>query len=109
MVTGDDPVNAVYILKDYIVHTHAKDGIKLLDGDPEYLYKAVHPVPEEYNGKRFYQETPLGEGNVPFLAYMQALEAIGYRGFLTIERETGDQPQKDIQTAFDFFKKLEGK
>ena len=25
MVTGDDPVNAVYTLKDYIVHTHAKD------------------------------------------------------------------------------------
>ena len=109
MVTGDDPVAAVHTLKEYIVHTHAKDGIKLLDGDPDYLYKAVHPVPEEYNGKRFYQETPLGEGNVPFLAYMQALEAIGYRGFLTIERETGDQPQKDIQTAFDFLKKLEGK
>ncbi len=109
MVTGDDPVNAVHILKDYIVHTHAKDGIKLLDGDPEYLYQAVHPVPEEYNGKRFYQEMPLGEGNVPFVEYMQALEEIGYRGFLTIERETGEQPLKDIQTAFEFLKKLEGK
>ncbi len=109
MVTGDDPVNAVHILKDYIVHTHAKDGIKLLDGDLEYLYQAVHPVPEEYNGKRFYQEMPLGEGNVPFVEYMQALEEIGYRGFLTIERETGEQPLKDIQTAFEFLKKLEGK
>ena len=109
MVTGDDPVNAVHILKDYIVHTHAKDGIKLLDGDPEYLYQAVHPVPEEYNGKRFYQEMPLGEGNVPFVEYMQALEETGYRGFLTIERETGEQPLKDIQTAFEFLKKLEGK
>ena len=29
MVTGDDPVKAVYTLKDYIVHTHAKDGIML--------------------------------------------------------------------------------
>ena len=26
MVTGDDPVQAVYTLRDYIVHTHAKDG-----------------------------------------------------------------------------------
>lgn len=29
MVTGDDPVQAVYTLKDYIVHTHAKDGKRL--------------------------------------------------------------------------------
>ena len=27
MVAKDDPVQAVYTLKDYIVHTHAKDGI----------------------------------------------------------------------------------
>lgn len=35
MVTGDDPVNAVYTLKDYIVHTHAKDGVKLQDVPPK--------------------------------------------------------------------------
>jgi hypothetical protein len=29
MVTGDDPVHGVHLLKDYIVHTHAKDGIRL--------------------------------------------------------------------------------
>ena len=29
MVTGDDPVKAVHNLKDYIVHTHAKDGRNL--------------------------------------------------------------------------------
>ena len=107
MVTGDDPVQAVYTLKDYIVHTHAKDGVKLLDGNPEYLYRAVHPVPEEYDGKRFYQEMPLGQGSVPFPAYLQALENVGYKGFLTIERETGNQPHKDIQTAFNFLKNLE--
>jgi len=31
MVAGDDPVKGVYTLKRYIVHTHAKDGIKLPD------------------------------------------------------------------------------
>ena len=41
MVTGDDPVQAVYRLKDYIVHTHAKDGIKLRDKDPEIIYGLV--------------------------------------------------------------------
>ena len=38
MVTGDDPVQAVYTLKDYIVHTHAKDGKRLHYVDPEILY-----------------------------------------------------------------------
>ena len=27
MLMGDDPIRGVYTLKDYIVHTHAKDGI----------------------------------------------------------------------------------
>ena len=34
MVTGDDPAGAVYNLRDYIVHTHAKDGKQLYYKDP---------------------------------------------------------------------------
>ena len=104
MVTGDDPVQAVYTLRDYIVHTHAKDGIKLEDGNPEYIYKAVHPVPESYHGKRFFKEVPLGEGSVDFPNYLKALEDIGSRGFLTIEREAGDTPEVDIGIAYNFLK-----
>ena len=37
MVTDDDPVEAVYTLKDYIVHTHAKDGILLKKTDPKVI------------------------------------------------------------------------
>ena len=105
MVTGDDPVKAVYNLQKYIVHTHAKDGNKLADGDPEYLYHVVHPVPESYNGVRFYEEVPLGTGSVDFPKYLAALEDIGYKGFLTIEREAGETPEKDIKIAYDFLKK----
>jgi sugar phosphate isomerase/epimerase len=105
MVTGDDPVQAVYNLKDYIVHTHAKDGIKLADGNPEYIYHAVHPVPEEYKGIKYFQEVPLGTGRVDFPAYLRALEDIGFRGFLTIEREVGSNPAADIQIAVEFLKK----
>ena len=39
MVTGDDPVAAVHNLKDYIVHTHAKDGVMLHRGNPEIWVK----------------------------------------------------------------------
>ncbi len=105
MVTGDDPVQAVYNLKKYIVHTHAKDGNKLADGNPEYIYNVVHPIPESYNGVQFFEEVPLGTGSVDFPKYLAALEDIGYKGFLTIERETGDTPEKDIKIAYDFLKK----
>lgn len=108
MVTGDDPVKAVYTLKDYIVHTHAKDGVKLKESNPEFIYKAVHPVPENYDGVQYFKETPLGQGSVDFSAYLSALEEIGYRGFLTIERETGDSPEADIQIAMTHLRSIIG-
>ena len=105
MVTGDDPVKAVYNLKKYIVHTHAKDGVKLLESNPEYIYRVVHPIPQEIEGMKFFEEVPLGTGSVDFPNYLKALEEIGYKGFLTIEREVGENPEKDIKTAFDFLNK----
>ena len=99
MVTGDDPVNAVHNLKKYIVHTHAKDGNKLADLAPEYVYGVLHPVPEEFKGVKLFEEVPLGTGSVDFPKYLAALEEIGYRGFLTIERECGADPVGDIGLA----------
>ncbi len=99
MVTGDDPVKGVYTLKDYIVHTHAKDGKKLRESDPEVIYRIID---EEANQGDAYIELPLGEGNVDFDNYIKALDEIGYRGFLTIEREVGEDPATDIGKAMDF-------
>lgn len=101
MVTGDDPVKAVYTLKDYIVHTHAKDGIKLFDKDPEIIYNIIEA---ELDSQEAFREVPLGEGNVDFPRYLAALEDIGYKGFLTIEREVGNDPAKDIAMAVNFLK-----
>lgn len=102
MVTGDDPVQAVHTLKDYIVHTHAKDGRKLEDRDPEVIY-GIRPGDALVTSPAFI-ELPLGSGDVPFDAYLKALDEIGYKGFLTIEREVGDDPEKDVRTAVDFLK-----
>ena len=102
MVTGDDPVEAVYTLKDYIVHTHAKDGIKLLDKNPEIIY---HIIEAELDSQVAFREVPLGEGSVDFPRYLAALDDIGYKGFLTIEREVGSDPAKDIAMAVNFLKK----
>lgn len=103
MVTGDDPVQAVYTLKDYIVHTHAKDGRRLRYVEPEIVYGLAE---EEMLGSSSFIELPLGEGDVDFPAYLKALDEIGYQGFLTIEREVGDDPAKDIAAAVQFLKKM---
>jgi len=78
MVTGDDPVQAVYNLRDYIVHTHAKDGIKLLDRDPEIIY-GIRKIEEVIEEGEAFREVPLGQGSVPFPGYLAALEDIGFK------------------------------
>lgn len=103
MVTGDDPVQAVYTLKDYIVHTHAKDGRRLYYKDPEVLYGMAE---NDMLSDPSYIELPLGKGDVDFPNYLKALHEIGFTGFLTIEREVGDDPERDIGLAVRFLEKL---
>ena len=103
MVTGDDPVGAVHNLKKYIVHTHAKDGKQIFYRDPEIVYGIKKDVIVTDDS---FLEVPLGEGSVDFPKYLAALEEIGYNGFLTIEREVGDDPAKDIRAAVDFLNGL---
>ncbi len=103
MVTGDDPVKAVHTLKDYIVHTHAKDGRRLLVGDPLVIYGEIE---EEIQHSLYFEELPLGEGDVDFPNYLRALDEIGYKGYLTIERETGADPKADIFMAANFLKDI---
>ena len=105
MVAGDDPVAAVYTLQRYIVHTHAKDGRMLKNVPAEELYGDIESAIAA--GASFI-ELPLGTGKVDFPRYLGALEEIGYRGFLTIEREVGDDPEKDIGMAVQFLRSLIG-
>lgn len=102
MVTKDDPVAAVHTLQKYIVHTHAKDGVNLRDCDPYEIYAELdHGA---WDQEPAFREVPLGQGAVDFPAYLKALEQIGYRGFLTIEREVGADPAVDISLAADFLR-----
>ncbi|MFO7636736.1 MAG: sugar phosphate isomerase/epimerase [Clostridia bacterium] len=101
MVIGEDPVDAVRNLKDYIVHTHAKDGRMLRKTNPEELYMS-----HAGNWSEAFIETPLGEGDVHFPSYLKALQDTGYSGFLTIEREVGENPYEDIRKAVVFLKNM---
>jgi L-ribulose-5-phosphate 3-epimerase len=112
MVTGDDPVEGVKLLKDYIVHTHVKDGVRYKPVDPRDVYGALGyggGVDHELIAKmvtegEYFRELPLGEGKVDFPSYFAALQDIGYQGYLTIEREVGTNPVYDIREAITFLR-----
>ena len=84
MCAGENPVHSVRVLGDYIAHTHAKDGQMNPDGS--------------------YTEYRLGDGGVPFKQYIGALKAVGYDGFLTIEREAGATRFDDIRHAVELLR-----
>jgi len=82
---GFDQLGGVDLLGKYIVHTHAKDGVRV-------------------NGQA--KEVPLGEGAVDFPRYLAKLDAVGFDGFLTIEREVGENPASDVAQAVKFLRGL---
>jgi sugar phosphate isomerase/epimerase len=82
-MNGFDCIGGVRELKDYIIHSHAKDGRKIPDA-------------------KGCLEQPLGRGDVNFPEYIKAMDAIGYNGFYVIEREVGEDPARDISEAKRF-------
>lgn len=86
VMNGFDPVRGVHDLSNLIVHTHAKDGVRRPD--------------------KTKAQVPLAEGQVPWDRYLAALHEVGYHGYLTIERETGDDPLADILHAKRFLSYL---
>ena len=71
--------------------------------DPNAIYGGAD-VEDEIKGARFFLEVPVGEGSVNWKRYIRALRDVGYDGYLTIEREAGEDPAEDIKTAIDFMK-----
>lgn len=103
MVAGERPETAVKNLGEYIVHTHAKDGRQIFYRDPEVIFGLK---PDDGIKQPSFEELPLGEGDVNFPQYLTALEATGYRGYLTVEREVGNDPCGDINKAVKYLRSV---
>lgn len=105
MVVADDPVEAARILGPFVVHTHAKDGVQHQPCDPAKVYGSfAGDTGEVIDYAKLFSEVPLGAGKVPWDRYLDALEAAGFKGFLTIEREVGKDPAGDIRKAVQFLR-----
>lgn len=83
------PLEAVRVLARYLIGVHAKDG--RWPSQPGTLG----------------EETPLGEGEVNFPAFIATLKELGYTGPITIEREiSGEQQVRDIGRAIGLLDSL---
>lgn len=79
------PVEGLKLVGEYVVHVHAKDALVLPDGKG--------------------QEVPFGTGWVDWDRFISILhDDYDYDGYFAIEREVGENPVADIQTAVDFLK-----
>ncbi len=82
------------ISRNYFADGQRKDR-PTKKNDPKQGKKEEGPV---------FREVPLGTGQVIWDEYLAALRKVGYDGFLTIEREVGEDPKADIVMAVEFLK-----
>lgn len=75
----------VRLLKDHIVHSHAKD---------RHIDKATRKLKEK--------DVPLGQGDVPWVEFFEAMTEIGYDGWYAIEDESGDRIAESIREGYEF-------
>ncbi|MEE8442055.1 MAG: sugar phosphate isomerase/epimerase family protein [Spirochaetia bacterium] len=75
----------VRLLKDHIVHSHAKD---------RHINRAT--------GKLASKDVPLGRGDVPWAQFFDAMAEIGYEGWYAIEDESGDNIAESIKRGYEF-------
>ena len=81
-----DPVRAVKILSPWIKHVHVKDA-------------NYSKVPEQWG-----EEVAWTKGQVNADAFIAALDEVGFKGYLAVEREAGDDRAGDIAAAVEDLK-----
>jgi sugar phosphate isomerase/epimerase len=86
---GFDVAAAVRALAGRIAHAHAKDARRA-------------------GASRAAQEVPLGHGDIDWMTYLSLLEEVEYRGWLTVERESGENRLADVAAGVAFLRRLVG-
>jgi sugar phosphate isomerase/epimerase len=87
LLNGFDPLASLAALAGKVVHTHARDARTATVG----------------GGAR---EVPVGAGDIEWMVYVATLESIDYRGFLTVDREAGENRFADVAAGVKFLRRF---
>ncbi len=87
LMHGHDACASARALHGRILHAHAKDA-------------------RAAGASRAAQEVPLGHGDLDWLQLLGVLEEVDYRGYLTLERESGENRLADVQAGVAFLRRL---
>jgi L-ribulose-5-phosphate 3-epimerase len=109
MVQGSRADADFRLLSRLVVHVHAKDGIRKMACDARAIYAAF--AEDDFStidANDFFEEAPLGKGAVGFPALIAEMRNSGYQGYLTVEREAGNERLKDVAEALRSLKEWLG-
>lgn len=87
LMHGFNPVASLLALRGRVRHCHAKDARRA-------------------SASRAAAEVPLGHGDIDWLVLLEALAEVEYQGWLTIERESGDNRLADVGAGVTFLRRL---
>jgi sugar phosphate isomerase/epimerase len=87
LMHGHDPLANLTPLKDLLAHVHARDA-------------------RSASLSRGLEEVPLGAGDVDWMAFTATLQVLDFGGFLTVEREHGENRLRDVASGVKFLRRF---
>jgi sugar phosphate isomerase/epimerase len=87
LLHGHDPVANLMPLAGLLAHAHARDA-------------------RSGGLARGLQEVPVGAGNIDWMALIATLQALEFDGFLTVERQQGEDKLTDVTNGVKFLKRF---
>lgn len=104
MITGADPIAAAQLFAGRIYHVHVKDGKMFKPVGAQTIYRYMTHPDNSLRLDECYLELPLGKGDVNIKAWVAKLRETGYEGYYTIERKSGENPERDVRMAVNFLR-----
>jgi L-ribulose-5-phosphate 3-epimerase len=87
LMHGHDPVANLSPLKDLLAHVHARDA-------------------RSANLSRGLHEVPVGAGDVDWMSFTATLQVLEFDGFMTVEREQGENKLQDVVNGVKFLRRF---
>ncbi len=87
LLHGHDPLANLMPLAGLLAHVHARDA-------------------RSAGLSRGLQEVPVGAGDIDWMAFTATLQVLEYDGFLTVEREQGEDKLTDVINGVAFLKRF---